>query len=85
MPRYIVMTSSARSPAAKRWSGYRNIALVELQPGYNGTPRMISARARGVASIVDYHHSVFVGRLRGAGVDLVAALNLRAAELNGTA
>ena len=50
-PRYIVMTSAAPMPRSC-WGKYRRVALVELEPGFEGTPRMISPRARGVARIV---------------------------------
>lgn len=78
---YIVMSSSCNSPAAKRWRGYRNLALVELRPGF-ATPKMISERARGVRRIVEYHHSVFVGECRGYGRDLLETLNRKAEALS---
>ena len=78
---YITMTSSCNSPAGKRWSGYRNIAIVEVEPGFDGTPKMISERARGVRRIVAYSYSVYLGS-RGAGAQLLAEYERRAAELN---
>lgn len=82
--RYIVMSSSCNSPAAKRWAGYRNLAIVELQPGYSGRPAMISERAKGVRRIVAYRHSVYVGS-RGAGADLLSSYTALAAELSAVA
>lgn len=78
---YLVMTSSANSPAGKKWSGYRNLAIVELEPGVTSRPKMISERAIGVKRIVAYAHSVYVGA-RGHGADLLASYERRAAALN---
>lgn len=78
---YTVMTSSCNSPAGKKWRGYRNLAIVELEPGFTGRPAMISERARGVRRIVDYVHSVYVGT-RGYGAAKLSEFERRAAEMN---
>ncbi len=49
MSEYIVMTSSAHMPNSC-WGRYRNVAVVEVDPG--ARPKMISERARGVRRIV---------------------------------
>lgn len=79
---YIVMTSSAHSPAGKTWRGYRNLAIVELEPGFTGRPKMISQRARGVRRILEYTPSIYVGARRGRGAELLAAYEARCAALN---
>jgi hypothetical protein len=38
--------------ARKFGAEYRRLAIVELLPGFEGTPKMISVRARGVKRIV---------------------------------
>ncbi len=59
-PRYIVMTSSAHMPSSC-WGRYINVAIVKLQEGFVGTPKMISTHARGVASIVRHYGPCHVG------------------------
>ena len=49
--RYIVMTASARMPGSC-WGRYGRVAVVELEPGFSGRPKMISERARGVRRVV---------------------------------
>jgi len=54
MPRFIVMTSSAKMPMSCK-GRYGNVAVVELTEEYaaaNKVPLLISERARGVARIV---------------------------------
>lgn len=48
---HIVMTASACMPTSC-WGRYGKIAVVELEPGFEGEPKMISARARGVKRVV---------------------------------
>lgn len=48
---YVVMPSRANMPASCRGQ-YANVAVVELEPGFEGHPKMISPRARGVKRIV---------------------------------
>lgn len=54
-PRYIVMTSRAAVPGPRRTYDAPRVALVEIEPGFVGTPAAISARVPGVRRIVrDY-------------------------------
>jgi hypothetical protein len=58
---FIVMTSSAKvSGKAKQFGRYRNVAVLEIEPGTR--PAMISERARGVRRIVWHSGSVSVGK-----------------------
>lgn len=60
-PRFIVMTASAQVPAS--WRGiHRRVAVVELEPGFEGLPAMISERAKGVVRIVDAWEKLRVGK-----------------------
>ena len=49
--KHIVMTASAQMPASC-WGTYRKVAVVSLEDGFTGVPKMISARARGVDRII---------------------------------
>ena len=51
MDRYIVMTAAEKMPI-KCWGRYGKVAVVELEPGFDGSPKMISERARGVKRVV---------------------------------
>lgn len=51
MGRYLVMTSTAKMPMSC-WGKYRNVALVELEQYFMGTPKMISTHAKGVKRVV---------------------------------
>jgi len=51
MTKRIVMTATAKMPLSVK-SPYIRIAVVELEDGFEGRPRMISLRARGVSRIV---------------------------------
>ena len=51
MRRFIVMDASAHMPNSC-WGRYRRVAVVELEPGFDGYPKMISNRARGVKRVV---------------------------------
>ena len=57
---YIVMTSSAKMPASVK-SAYRNVAVVEIENDFVGTPAMISTHARGVKCIEMHFGPQFVG------------------------
>jgi hypothetical protein len=58
---FIVMTSSAKvSGRAKQFGRYRNVAVLEIEPGTR--PAMISERARGVRRIVWRSGAVSVGK-----------------------
>jgi hypothetical protein len=48
---YIVMTASAKMPTTC-WGRYGRVAVVRLEDGFEGTPKMISERARGVEEVV---------------------------------
>ncbi len=50
-PRYIIMTASTYMPASC-WGRYGKVAVARLEDGFEGRPKMISERARGVAEIV---------------------------------
>jgi hypothetical protein len=53
-PKIAYMESSPKLAGKARQFGasYRRIALVELEPGFEGRPAMISERAHGVARIL---------------------------------
>lgn len=81
---YIYMESSPklRGKARKFGRDYRRMAIVELEPGFNGRPKMISTRARGVVRVVadETHH---VGATeRSYGVQRYLALQAEVARLN---
>ena len=61
MNRYIVMTAAARMPASCK-GRYARVAVVELEPGFTGSPKMISERARGVRRIVETWEKCHVGK-----------------------
>lgn len=61
-PRYIIMTATAQMPRAKTFGVYKRVAVVELEPGFEGTPKMISERARGIARIVESWERCNVGK-----------------------
>lgn len=81
---WIVLTSSASMPVSVR-SPYRNVALVKLTPEYAASgelPKMLSARARGVAAIEHLGHH-FVGKTeRAAYQSTLAWAKAKAAERN---
>ena len=60
MTRFIVMESKARMPAVVI-SPYARIAVVEIEPGFKGPPKMISERARGVVRIVKEWGPCYIG------------------------
>lgn len=84
---WIVLTSSAKMPTSVR-SPYRNVALVKLTPEYAAgglIPRMLSARARGVAAIEHLGHH-FVGKTdKAAYQSTLAWAKAKAAERNAEA
>jgi hypothetical protein len=57
---FIVMTASAKMPA-DCWGKYGRVAVVELEPGFTGSPKMISTHARGVKRIVTTWEKQFIG------------------------
>ena len=48
---YIVMTASEAMPSTC-WGRYGKVAVVELTDGFDGRPKMISPRARGIERVV---------------------------------
>ena len=58
--KHIVMTASAQMPASC-WGTYRRVAVVSLEDGFNGVPKMISPRARGINRVVRTWESLNVG------------------------
>jgi len=60
MGTYKVMTAST-TPSSNCWGTYRRVGIVELEPGYNGVPKMISERAKGVVRVVETWENLNVG------------------------
>lgn len=58
---HIVMTALAKMPTSCRGK-YMKVAVVELEDGFNGTPKMISTRAHGVKRIVKEYEPANVGK-----------------------
>jgi len=82
MPRYVVMTAVAKMPTSC-WGRYRRVAVLELEPGFEGSPKFISERARGVARVVATWEKCNVGeRKRSAYVRALAAAHALVAELS---
>ena len=84
MPKFIYMEASpALKGKAREFSrGYRKIAVVELEPGFQGRPKMISERAIGVRRVVECT-TEHVGRTpRSAGVRTMARYRALVATLN---
>lgn len=57
--RFIIMTASA--PHAGKGT-YKRVAVVEVDAAFEGTPSMISPRAKGVRRIVQTWEHLSVGR-----------------------
>ena len=84
MPKYIYMEASpALSGKARQFArNYRKMAIVELEPGFEGRPKMISERAIGVRRVVECS-TEHVGRTRrSAGVRTMARYRAMVAALN---
>lgn len=84
---WIVMSSSAHMPASCRGS-YRNVALVQLNQEFTShdrTPKMISARARGVLRLVHMGHHFDGTTDRCAFARTEAEAQRRAFALNNAA
>lgn len=78
---WVVLTSSAKMPTSVR-SPYRNVALVRLTPKYAAggkLPKMLSARALGVAEIEHLGHH-FVGKTSKAAYQTTLAYALAVAK-----
>ena len=84
MPNYIYMESCPALKGKARQFGrrYRRMAIVELEPGFEGVPKMISERAIGVRRVVECT-TVHVGKTpRSAGVRTMARYRAMVASLN---
>jgi len=84
MPNYIYMEASPALKGKARQYGrrYRKMAVVELEPGFQGRPKMISERAIGVRRVVECT-TEHVGRTpRSAGVQTMVRLRAMVAALN---
>ena len=81
IPRFLVMTSSAKMPSSVK-AHYRNVAVVETdQTKY---PAMISEHARGLVRIVSYRGKLNVGKcVRSAYALALAEAETMAERLNG--
>ena len=85
--RFVIMEASDRIPSSWQWQyAARRIAVVELTPEYAAEgrrPKMISARARGVQTIVETWNQLRpgktdrceYGRAKSAAEQLAARLN----------
>jgi hypothetical protein len=60
MPKYIVMHRTAHMPTSVK-ARYRRIGVVELAPGFEGEPSMLSPRAKGVVRIVETWERLHAG------------------------
>jgi len=84
MPKFIYMEASPALSGKARQFGrrYRKLAVVELEPGFEGRPKMISERALGVRRVVECT-TVHVGKTsRSAGVQTMARYRALADALN---
>ncbi len=80
--RYIVQTAAACMPGCCKGT-YRRVAVLELEPGFEGTPKMISSRARGVRRVVATWERQNVGSTeRCAYARALAAAEEMADDLN---
>ena len=60
MGKYIVISSSAKMPSSCR-GRYRRVGVVELEPGVEGPPTMLSSRSRQVKRVVETWERLNVG------------------------
>ena len=84
MPKFIYMESSPALSGKARQFGrnYRKMAVVELEPGFEGRPKMISERAIGVRRVVECS-TEHVGKTpRSAGAQTMARYRAMVAALN---
>ena len=86
---FAVVTKSEKMPASC-WGKYRQVAVVELEPGYSADEvTMISDRAKAVKRIVEYWGRLNVGissrcayaRACAAADDICAQLNAQAIKM----
>lgn len=73
--RYIVISQPIHVPGALRATAGQRVALVEVEPGYRGTPQTISVRTPGVRRIA--------GEWNGTGIEPALAANRLKARLEG--
>ena len=79
--RYIVMDAAAKTVG--KFGKYRRCAVVEVAADFDGTPAMISERAKGVVSIVQIWERRSVGKTpRSAFARAMAEAAALAAEMN---
>lgn len=84
MSKYIYMEACpALKGKARQFSrGYRKMAVVELEDGFDGIPKMISERALGVRCVVECT-TEYVGRTpRSAGAQTMARYRAMVDTLN---
>lgn len=82
MPRFIVMTASAKMPMSVKHP-YRRVAVVETDLPPPQAPKMISTRARGLIRIVATWEDCHVGQTdKGAFQKAVVEAQALAAKLN---
>lgn len=76
------MTATEKMPASC-WGKYGKVAIVKLEDGFEGIPKMISERAIGVAEIVKLWDKLHVGKTESSAYyrAIDAAINM-CAELN---
>jgi hypothetical protein len=60
MGKYIVISSSAKMPSSCR-GRYRRVGVVELEPGVEEPPTMLSSRSRQVKRVVETWERLNVG------------------------
>jgi hypothetical protein len=51
-PQYAVLTTNVSVPGARRSYAAQRVALIEVEPGFRGTPSAISTRVAGVRRVV---------------------------------
>ena len=80
--KFMVMQAAACMPNSC-WGRYRKVAVVEIEDGFKGRPKMISRRARGVARVVALWDKQSVGKTaRCAFRQALAAAEALCARLN---
>ena len=60
MVKYAVISSTAKMPSSC-WGRYRRVGVVELEPGVEGPPTMLSSRSRQVKRVVETWERLNVG------------------------
>jgi len=80
---YVTMSKSEKMPSSC-WGKYRKVAVVEVEDGFKGEPKMISERARGVKRVVKEWRRLNVGATnRSAAAKAMAEAMKLCDELNG--